>query len=184
MPLIHSRPMWYSWSGIKKPADELQAPSNRMKPGSRHAHCFPTLLDPTNISATDALHEIKPSAADMIALWKQYLKNVHPLVMIFFDWEIELIILRASKDLTSLTDGEQALVFAVLLIATISLSDDQCLNLLHEKRAKTLARFQSAVEGALIVADFTVTSDRFVLQAFMLYLACLIRSLPLRSLKC
>ena len=180
--------MWYSWSGVKKPGNESQVPlteqSHRMKARSRLLHCFPTLLDPTNIVATDALHETYPSATDMITLWKQYLKNVHPLVMIFFDWEIELIILRASKDLTCLTDGEQALVFAILLIATVSLSEEQCLDLLHEKRSQVLARFQRAVEGSLLVADFIVTSDRFVLQAFMLYLACLIQSLPFCSLKC
>lgn len=176
MLLICSRPMWYSWSGAKKPGDDPHAPqpeqSCRMKPRSRLLYYFPTLLDQVNTTATDAFHKTYPSATDMIALWKQFLKNIHPLVMLFFDWEIELIIVRVSKHPTSLTQGEQALVFSILFITTMSLSEEQCLSLLHEKRSQALARFQGVVEDCLIAADFVVTSDRFVLQAFMLYLAC------------
>jgi hypothetical protein len=133
--------------------------------------------------ATDASHQVNPSPREITALWKQYLKNVHPLVMIFFDWEIELIIVRASKDLTSLAYGEKALVFSILLITTMSLSEEQCLDLLREKRSQALTTFQRAVEDSLLVADFLVTSDRFVLQAFILYLVCFLPSHSLRNLK-
>lgn len=180
--------MWYSWSSVKKSGDEPQArlfgQSDGMKPISRLIHCFPTLLDPTNIKANDSLHEIYPSATEIIALWKLYLKNVHPLVMIFFDWEIELIVLKASKNITSLTDGEQALVFAIFLIATMSLSEEHYFNLLHGKESQALAKFQRAVESSLLIADFVVTGECLVLQAFILYLACLIQTFPLASLKC
>lgn len=172
--------MWYSWSGVKKQeaAGEAQAPpqeqSHRPKPKTRHPHCFPTLLDPTSASAaTEHNAEKCPSGAEIIALWRQYLTNVHQLVMIFFDWEAELIIRRASLSLTTEPVGEQTFVLAISLIATLSLTEEQCLDILHEKKAQALIRLQKAVEGSLTAADFMVTSDRFVLQAFMLYLVCL-----------
>ena len=167
---------------MKKPEHESQAPGPgqtvKEKPKSRLLHCFPTLLDPMNNPAIATIHRTYPPTPNMIALWRQYLESVHPLVMIFFDWEIEPIVLRAAKDANALTHGEQVLVFAILLIAIMSLSEEQCLDMLHEKRSQALTRFQEAVESSLLVADFIATSDRLVLQAFMLYLVCLFDCLP------
>lgn len=166
--------MWYSWSGVKKPEEEPQGSSaeytNGAKPKSKTLHCFPALLDPTYTPNGDSLHAVYPSAREMTALWKLYLKNVHPLVMIFFDWEVEVIIHKASQDPTKLTQGEQALVFAVYFIAILSLSEEECIDLLNDKRSQLLDKFQSAVERSLLIAEFLVTSDRLVLQAFLLYL--------------
>lgn len=170
--------MWYSWSGVKKPEEEPQGSSsgqlNGAKPKSKALHCFSALLDPTFRPNSDSLHAVYPSATETIALWKHYLKNVHPLIMIFFDWEIEVIIHKASQDRTRLTQGEQALVLAIYFIATLSLSEEECVDLLHEKRSQLLDRFQRAVEDSLLIAELIVTSDRLVLQAFMLYLVSLL----------
>lgn len=177
--------MWYSFSGVKKPGSEPEAQipeqNHRTKPRSRFLHGFPTLLDPKNIIASEVTYETCPSGTELIALWKQYLKNVHPLVMIFFDWEIESLVMRASKSMTSLTHGEQALVLAILLITTMSLSEEQCVDLLHEKRLQALARFQKATEDSLIIADFVATSDRLVLQALILYLVSFTRTKPFKA---
>jgi hypothetical protein len=166
--------MWYSWSGAKKPEREPQDsapnPANPPKPTLKKSHCFSALLDPTKTPDSDSLRALHPLATDGIMLWKQYLKNVHPLIMIFFDWEIEVVIHKASYDPTSLTPGEQALIFAIYFIATLSLSEEQCIDLLHNNRPQLLETFQKAVEESLVIAEFVATSDRFVLQAFMLYL--------------
>lgn len=159
---------------MKKPGDDSEASkpdqNSRRKPVSSSLHCFPSLLEPNKALTTDALRKAWPSATVMIALWKIFLKNVHPVVMIFFDWEVELIVQRASREAVSLTHGDQSLMIAILLIATASLSEEECIDLLHEKKFVALAKFQEAVEIALLAADFIVTSDCVVLQAFMLYL--------------
>lgn len=90
--------------------------------------------------------------------------------MIFFYWEIEVIIHKAAQDPTRLTHEEQALVLAIYFIATLSLSEEECLDLLHDRRYPLLDKFQKAVEDALLLAELVVTSDQLVLQAFMLYL--------------
>ena len=170
--------MWYSWSGVNKPEEEPHGSpperTNGAKPKSKALHCFSALLDPTIYPNIKSLHAVYPSATETIALWKYYLKNVHPLIMIFFDWEIEIIIHKASQDPARLTQGEQALVLGIYFIATLSLSEEECVNLLHDKRSQLLDRFQRAVEDSLLIAEFIITSDRFVLQAFMLYLVGLL----------
>ena len=174
--------MWYSWSGIKQPEEEPQDSSparcNGAKPKSKTLHWLSALFDPMDTLSSDSLRVVYPPATEMIVLWKQYLKNVHPLVMIFFDWEVEAIIHKASQDSTRLTQGEQPLVLAICFITIISLSEEECVDILHDQRLQLLNKFQKAVEGSLLLAEFVVTSERFVLQAFMLYLVGLLRHLP------
>jgi hypothetical protein len=179
--------MWYSWSGTKKPEEELQQSStdhfNAPKPKARSVHCFPALLDPTDTPSIDSLHALHPSATEIQYLWKKFLENVHPLVMIFFDWEVEAIVRKASQDPSRLPRGEQALVLAICFISTLSLSEEECVGSLQDKKSQLLDRFQRAVEGSLLIAEFLITSDRFVLQAFILYLAYLPRCRAFRDLQ-
>jgi hypothetical protein len=84
--------------------------------------------------------------------------------------EIEAVLHKATQDPTSLAPGEQALIFAIYFIATLSLTEEQCIHLPHSNKIQLLETFQKAVEESLVIAEFVVTSDRFVLQAFMLYL--------------
>jgi hypothetical protein len=166
--------MWYSWSGAKKSEREQQDsptnPPNLPKPKSKISHYFFALLDSTDTPDSNYLRALHPLAIDGILLWKQYLNNIHPLIMIFFDWEIEAVIHKATQDPTSLAPGEQALIFAIYFIATLSLTEEQCIHLPHSNKIQLLETFQKAVEESLVIAEFVVTSDRFVLQAFMLYL--------------
>lgn len=167
--------MWYSWSGVKNAEHEPEHPPGQntaVKPKSKRSHFVSALFDPISVSNTSSLHAQFPPPTEMAALWRIYLKNVHILVNIFFDWEIEVIIRKASQDPSGLAPGEQALVLAICFIATLSLSETECVNTLHEKQPQVLEKFQRAVESSLLIAGLIVTSDRMVLQAFMLYLVC------------
>ena len=172
--MVPPRPMWYSWSGVKKPGEQAQGSfpgqANRADTRPTALNSFEALLDPTFTIDGVLLHSIYPPAREAMRLWNQYLKTVHPLVMIFFGWEIEIIIHKATKSPTGLTREEQALVLAIYFIATISLSEEECLDMLHDKRSHLLDKFQKAAEDSLLMAELAVTSDRLVLQAFILYL--------------
>lgn len=162
------------------PQDSYPGPTDRTKPKPKGLRWFSALLDPADLPNSDSLHAVHPPPTEITVLWNKYLKNVHPLVMIFFDWETEVIVRKASQDPTGLTQGEQALIFAIYFISTLSLSDEESVNLLHDSRSQLLDRFQKAVESSLLIAEFVVTSDRLVLQAFMLYLVSL-HQRPLRG---
>lgn len=166
--------MWFSWNGVKNPGDNPQDPKsaqiNQAKPTSKGPHAFSTLFDPLSLPDSLFLHSVYPSMTESTILWKTYLENVHPLVMIFFDWETEVIIAKAAQRPTELREGEQALAFGIYFIATLSLSERECLDILHVQRSYLLDKFQKAVEDSLLIAELLVTSDRLVLQAFMLYL--------------
>ena len=166
--------MWYSWSGAKETHDDLQHPASKAtsvpKAKLRTSHCFSLFLSPANIPDCDSFHTVHPLATHVTVLWNQYLKNVHPLVTIFFDWEVDVVVHKASNDPAALTHPERALISAICFIATISLPEDQCTSLLRYSKHELLTKFQDATERSLVISEFTVSSDRLVLQAFMLYL--------------
>lgn len=63
-----------------------------------------------------------------------------------------------------------ALAAAVFYISSATLSREQCLALFDERREIVIARYQEETKAALARADFLVTDDLTVLQAFVLSL--------------
>ncbi|KAH8899095.1 hypothetical protein GQ53DRAFT_802469 [Thozetella sp. PMI_491] len=170
-------PMWYSWSGAHQtyrgPLGSPTPENPQLASRTLSSHCFPTILDPASLPERDSLLARHPLAAHVTLLWRRYLKNVHPLANIFFSWEIETIIQKSCKDASGLSNGERALVFSICFVASLSIQQDEFITLLGDEKLRVLNRFQRGVEDALFLAEFATTSDRLVLQAFMLYLVAM-----------
>jgi hypothetical protein len=166
--------MWYTWSGAEheeeRPHDSSRDSINSLKARPTKLNYFAALLDPINNLHDVSLGILHPPGTVVALLWRLYLENVHPLTMIFFDWQISDIIKRTSLDQSRLTPAEQSLMFAICFIAIQSLQDKQCADLLHDQKSKLLEKYQKAVEDSLVVAEFLATNDCLVLQALMLYL--------------
>ena len=78
---------------------------------------------------------------------------------------------KAAGDPASLSQGQQALCFAIYIIATLSLSDRESKAMLDcLTKFSLLNDFQSSVETALVAANYASTSNVVVLQALILYL--------------
>ncbi|OCK74842.1 hypothetical protein K432DRAFT_257586, partial [Lepidopterella palustris CBS 459.81] len=112
-----------------------------------------------------------PPALHLSVLWPVFLKNVHPLVKIFFDWEVVPVIEKAQKHALALSVEEKALVNGISFIATLTLSREECQDILSESKHELLLHCQKSLEHALTKAEYTETTDKRVLQAFMLYIA-------------
>lgn len=167
--------MWYSWSGASQSDESQNPPTEAVDPSSpaaaKGASWVPTILDPRISgdlqSITDAVH--LPKNLTYI-FWRTFLKNVDPLVKIFFRWEVEPIIQKAHEDVSSLSSEERALVSAIVFISISSLPGDECSQLLHDGKPQLMDRYRKSVESALILADYTSTTNKLTLQAFILYL--------------
>ena len=82
---------------------------------------------------------------------------------------------KAAEDPESLTLGQKALVFSICFITSLSFSDEECESMfLVAERFSLLDDLQLSVEAALLDADYTITSDLLVLQAFILYLVSML----------
>lgn len=155
--------MWYSWN------DHDQSPP-RPTTQTSSTHNLPTILTKASkLDEDDSLLSLPP-ALHLRVLWPVFLKNVHPLVKIFFDWEVAPIIERAQDHSSTLSVEEQALVISIVFIATLTLSREECRNVLCESKNELLLRRQESLEDALTKAGYTESTDKRVLQAFMLYI--------------
>jgi hypothetical protein len=165
--------MWYSWSGTGQ-SDELQSTPKgpgQSPPAAKGASLVRTILDPRDSTdAEDLASEVYLPSSYINIFWKTFVKNVDPLVKIFFRWEVEPIIQKAREDPSSLSSEERALVSSIVFISISSLSGDECSKLLHDGKPQLMERYQRSAESALLLADYACTTHRLTLQAFMLYL--------------
>ena len=138
-----------------------------------------SVLIPTNLSTilnqrqtldSNSSFTPLPPALHLSVLWPVFLKNVHPLVKIFFDWEVAPVIEKAQKYALGLSVEEQALVNGIRFIATLTLSREECQSVLSATKHELLLHCQRSLEHALTKAEYTETTDKRVLQAFMLYI--------------
>ncbi len=157
--------MWYSWKDQDRPSNyhgpHTQAPND---------YYLPTLLSQQQTLDSSNSFISLPPAVHLSVLWPVFLKNVHPMVKIFFDWEVARVVEKAQKQALDLSSEEQALVDGIRFIAVLTLAREECQDLLSESKYELLLHCQRSSEHALINANYTETTSKCVLQAFMLYI--------------
>ncbi|KAG9251355.1 uncharacterized protein F5Z01DRAFT_752771 [Emericellopsis atlantica] len=168
-------PMWYSWGEAKFLQHDNPAVSSLrhqlcLSPSSGSGYVS-TILDPIEVPDRARSDTRRVPRHHFDTLWTIFLQNVHPLVKIFFDWEVEPVIERAKQEEASdLSAPEEALLSAISFLATVSLPEDDCVRLLHEEKPLLLAHLHHTTEVSLRLAGYAVTSNKLTVQAFMLYL--------------
>ena len=103
-------------------------------------------------------------------------ENVDPVVKILHMPTVEPVLLAQLDKLDRLPKGLEALFFAIYYSAITSLAPVDCMEMFGEDRGSLLPRFQFGVQQALARANFLVTEEMVVLQAFALFLLCLRRN--------
>ncbi|KAF4989098.1 hypothetical protein FGRMN_9340 [Fusarium graminum] len=114
-----------------------------------------------------------PSAVHSFQLWQTFLSNVHPLTKMLHGPTVQKDILETFSAPSSTPVPTEALIFAIYLVAVVSLTDKECRNMFSTPREALLARYCEATEVALSKADFLRSTDLRVLQSFTLHLLSL-----------
>ncbi|MCJ1223861.1 hypothetical protein MMC12_000504 [Toensbergia leucococca] len=117
-----------------------------------------------------ALHP--PSIA---AYWDIYKENVDPLIRILHKPTFEKQILEASRGLDHVSKALEAVMFAIYLAVITSMSTEECRTRLSEDKEAAIKKYRFGAEQALARADFLITQDIVVLQAFTIFLTCVRR---------
>lgn len=119
--------------------------------------------------------EFLPSKVVADRLMQQYFHAVHPLTRIVhrpsFEQQYEVFwsdIYSGVEPVGSL----QAIVFAAILAAAVSLTEESVLNEFGVPKKKLVENFQLGTETALGRANFLRTTKVETLQAFVLYMVC------------
>lgn len=140
--------------------------------------CFESKASPPSFvfpgSEASAAKDVQfPTDSQWSILFQLYFDNVHPLVMVqhrptaerFFTSQKSLFSYGAFR-----FPSLQAVSYANFFAAVVSISDDECLEKLGEKKEILLARYKRGCEQALVKADYLNSMELVTLQAFCTYL--------------
>ena len=118
-----------------------------------------------------------------LKLYLQLFKeNVDPVVKVLHMPTAEPSLLAHADGLDKLPRGLEVLFFAVYYGTITSLSPVECLENFGEERCVLLERYQFGVQQGLARANFLITEEIVVLQAFTLFLQCLRRNDDARTI--
>ena len=122
-----------------------------------------------NPTKTDvrALH---PPPAQIWELWQIFLANVNPLTHVVHAPTLQDQLSKACEDLSRLSRGLEALMFAIYCTAVNSINENECQSILGESRDVVLMRYILGCRHALINSLWLRSSEMMVLQAFTLFL--------------
>lgn len=121
-------------------------------------------------SAMVNLRVLHPAHKQMLTYWEIYKENVDPMVRLLHRGTTERLFLQAAAGLDHISKAMEALMFAMYLAATVSLTPDQCLARLAVDKDIALKRYRFGAEQALAKAGFLESQEIMVLQAFVLFL--------------
>lgn len=118
-------------------------------------------------SSNENLH---PDPVHSFRLWQIFLDRINPLTKIVHVPTLQPHLIEITTDPTNVSANYQALFFSIYLMATISLLDNECIQLLGMPREQALSRFARGTRQTLIKADFVRNHDMVILQALVLFL--------------
>jgi hypothetical protein len=118
------------------------------------------------------LSQAHPPAPHVMIYWNLYIENCECLLRLLHVPSVAKIMAQTQMDPTALTRGQEALVSAIYYAAVTSTPAEEVLGHFGVDRHSLIARYEAAVQQALVNASFLNTQDLTVLQAFVLYLVC------------
>ncbi|KAG5948485.1 hypothetical protein E4U53_006260 [Claviceps sorghi] len=127
---------------------------------------FPFVFSGRQLSTTHC----HPSPVQIFQLWQIYIDNINTLLKVTHVPSIQAQIIQASSDLENVPKNIEALMFAFYAIAVQSMEEVDVHTMFRESKREVLGRFLSALQQALLNADFMRINDLISLQAYLLYL--------------
>ncbi|PSS00736.1 fungal-specific transcription factor domain-domain-containing protein [Coniella lustricola] len=124
-------------------------------------------------SPSTNIEDLSPTATQIVRLWQIYLDRCNPLTKIIHVPTVQPYLLDATKPSPQLPRNVEALLFSIYTLATVSMSKDECQEILGTSRDKALARFGQGVRLTLRRMGFLKTHDLLTLQALVIYLISL-----------
>lgn len=113
---------------------------------------------------------LHPEPVQMFKLWQLYLDNVDPLLKVTHTPTLQVRIIEAASNPSSLSPTLEALLFSIYCMSVLSLDLGECQTIFATERDDLLAKYQFGCRQALLNCSFLRSSDRDCLTALLLYL--------------
>ena len=123
-------------------------------------------------SAAMDLQHLYPSTAHVTTLLEMYFARFDPVFKILHRpsilGNVGPFVQEANRFPTG--SGEEVLAFAILQAAVVTMSNDECLSLLQDKKERLMYHYENCVETALTNADLLNSTSLATLQGFAIYI--------------
>ncbi|KAI0167165.1 fungal-specific transcription factor domain-containing protein [Hypoxylon sp. FL1284] len=116
------------------------------------------------------LEELHPQPAHVFRLWQIFLERVNPLTKIIHVPTVQPLLVEAAASRASISKPNEALLFSIYLLATVSLTEDECMDRFGSTKEDAYARFSKGCRSALMRIGILKNYDLVVLQSLVLYL--------------
>jgi hypothetical protein len=116
------------------------------------------------------LRLLHPTPSQTFILWEVFKENVDPVVRILHRPTARSILMNAASNLDRVSKPAEALLFSIYFGAVVSLTPEQCQQLLDEPKEMLLKKYRFATEQALARANFLNSNSLICLQAFCFFL--------------
>ncbi|KAI0879823.1 fungal-specific transcription factor domain-containing protein [Annulohypoxylon maeteangense] len=116
------------------------------------------------------LRKLHPLPSQIPFIWQVYQENVDPLVKILHVPSTNKIIRELRSNMNDISPGMEALMFAIYYASITSMGDDEVKINFGADKGQLINKYRFATEQALAKANFLVTSELVVVQAFTLFL--------------
>ncbi|KAF7563652.1 hypothetical protein G7046_g432 [Stylonectria norvegica] len=123
--------------------------------------------------ANDALIGLSFLPTKMPFVWNIYVERIDPFIKVLHVPTAERKIQGLKGDFSSPGCGLEALLLSISMAAVASMEEDVVSSNFTMPKAQLLAVYRSGTEQALSRAEFLVTKDVVVVQAFAIYLSIL-----------
>lgn len=117
------------------------------------------------------LSTLHPGPVQIFRLWQIYLNNVEPMLKVTHAPSLQARIIDATGDLSNTNPNLEALMFSIYSVATMSLDENDCLEILNSPKEQLLVSYHFGCQQALVNCGFLRSDDRECLTALYLYLA-------------
>ncbi|KAI8947562.1 fungal-specific transcription factor domain-containing protein [Xylaria longipes] len=144
--------------------DESESSTASLSPDN-HADLFLGVED-----ATINLQELQPDLVNVFRLWQLFTDRVNPLTKVIHVPSLQSYVMDAATDINKVPLAYQALLFSIYIMAVVSLTGQETLQLLGMTRDEALNRFTRGAKLALTRANFLKNYNMTILQALVLYM--------------
>ncbi|KAI1374349.1 fungal-specific transcription factor domain-containing protein [Hypoxylon crocopeplum] len=116
------------------------------------------------------LRKLHPLPSQIPFIWQVYQENVDPLVKILHVPTMEKTTRELRSNMNDISPGMEALMFAIYYASITSMEEEEVRINFGADKGQLINKYRFATEQALAKANFLVTSELVVVQAFTLFL--------------
>ncbi|KPM34808.1 hypothetical protein AK830_g11768 [Neonectria ditissima] len=126
-----------------------------------------------NNGGPGSLDALNPLPSQMLFIWQTFVENVDPFIKVLHVPTMDKIVRELRGNFSTLGPNMEPLLFAISLAAITSMEDQEVMTNFNAPKSHLLAHYRLGTEQALGQAQFLVTKEIVVVQAFVIYLSIL-----------